>query len=363
MRPVYVQGISPGTADDDFASQVREVILKATDDLSWLQEGDQVLLKPALNSGDPYPATTHPQTLAVTSQLLTERGATVIIGDQSGIEYVLAHPGGVLRGSSRANYAHAGMGSADDNRFVSFEEKDWDQGFIHYQSEKTSSWKNGFFITSMIDQVDHMISLPRVSSHTQAGVTLGMKIMVGLLREDSRLEFHANGPFNKAIVDHSSGSNLPSHDDHSDTFFEKIVEISDAIKEKLRLTLFTATKVQVTFGPDAFSFRKGDLKLGEADVITPNPGLVFGSVDQVAAEAFALALLMDLKRSAPLYRQEYERLMLIENKYIQDLYTIQVKQHPFISHAIQIGLGQMPGEIVYQDVPQGVQDRLNQYIQ
>jgi hypothetical protein len=59
---------------------------------------DIVLLKPALNSGDPYPSTTHPLALEVTSRLLADRVATVVIGDQSGIGHVLHHPGGVIRG-------------------------------------------------------------------------------------------------------------------------------------------------------------------------------------------------------------------------------------------------------------------------
>ena len=259
MSNVFVQGIPTQFADSNLEKHITEVFLRTTNNLSWLCEGDTVLIKPALNSGDPYPATTHPQTLQTISHILKDRGAKVIIGEQSGIEHVLHHPGGVVRGSTRANYSHAGMGFAEDTRLVSFEETDWDRDFLHYQSENTCSWKNGFYLTSLIDKVDHIISLPRVSTHAQAGVTLGLKIMVGMLRQDSRLEFHANGPFNSFIVKYSQGSNLPSHDDHTGMFFEKIVEISDAIKAKLRLTLYTATKVQVTFGPDAYSLRRGSL--------------------------------------------------------------------------------------------------------
>jgi len=180
------------------------------------------------------------------------------------------------------------MDSLDDPRFVSFENGRWDEGFYHHQSPCTSSWQSGFFITKL-QRADHIICLPRVSTHSQAGTTLGLKCMVGMLREDSRMEFHANGPYNNFIRGSAKGSTLISQNDGTGTFFEKIVEISDAIREKLRLILFVATKAQTTFGPDRFGIRIGVGGLGRAYVLSPEPGLVFGSADPVAAEAFALA--------------------------------------------------------------------------
>jgi uncharacterized protein (DUF362 family) len=92
MKPVYVKGL-PLTPDSGvISSAIRNVILKATDNLSWLSAEETVLLKPALNSPDPYPATTHPLAISVTAELLAERGAKVVIGDQSGIEHVLHYP-------------------------------------------------------------------------------------------------------------------------------------------------------------------------------------------------------------------------------------------------------------------------------
>jgi hypothetical protein len=70
--------------------------------------------------------------------------------------------------------------------------------------------------------------------------------MVGMLREDSRMEFHANGPYNDFITNAAKGSALSTQDDRTNTFFEKIVEISDAVRDKLRFTLFVATQAQTT---------------------------------------------------------------------------------------------------------------------
>ena len=362
MKPVFVKGITNTPSGSSLVSDIEEILLQATDNLAWLKKGDIVLLKPALNSPDPYPSTTHPLALEVTARVLSEHGADVVIGDQSGMEHVVHGPAGVVRGNTCDNYRHSGMAGLNSTPFVRFEGEGWDEGFSHYSSANTKSWKQGFFIASWIKKADHIISLPRISTHAQAGVTLGMKIMVGLLREDSRLVFHANGPYNGTIVRYSKGSDLLSHDDGSGTFFEKIVEISDAVKEKLRLTLFVGTEAQATFGPDRYAYRMGNLGMGEAYRVRLNPALVFASADQVAAEAFAFALLKDLKRTVPVTAQFKEKILLFQNRFIRDVMDVRVRDHPFIRHGIDIGLGTMPGEIVFSDVPDRFQDRIRKYL-
>ena len=70
--------------------------------------------------------------------------------------------------------------------------------------------------------------------------------------------------------------------------FEKIVEINDTItlRQKLRLVLTVATKVQTTFGPD------------QGFAAEPDPGLVFASESLLAHDMTALGWL--------LWNREYE---------------------------------------------------------
>ncbi len=347
---LYVNGIKPDNTDNSLVSNIEDVFLESTKNLEWLSPGDVVLLKPALNSPHPYPSTTHPLAVHVISRILTDNGAKVFVGDQSGIRSVLHHPEGVIRGKTKDNYIKAGMGAVDED-FISFEEEGWDKGFYHHISTKTPSWPNGFYITRCIMKADHIISLPRLSTHSQAGATLGFKNMVGCLREDSRMEFHANGPYNFAIKIDARGSSLKSSDDHSGTFFEKIVEISDALREKLRLTLFVATKAQTTFGPDSQALGLGKLKIGRAHVFNLKPGLVFASGDPVAAESFALALLKFIRRSTPSLARLYEQIILFSNNNTIKVDKIDVKDHPYITHSTDIGLGELTSDIQYKDVP------------
>ena len=48
--------------------------VEAATDFSWLSRGDRVLIKMALNSGNPYPATTDPWSVQCMVKLLKERG-------------------------------------------------------------------------------------------------------------------------------------------------------------------------------------------------------------------------------------------------------------------------------------------------
>jgi len=285
----------------------------------------------------------------------------VVVGDQSGIRNVLHHPEGVIYGSSRDNYIKTGMGTKEEKNFIGFEKEGWKEGFSHYSSDKTSSWKNGFFITNWIHKADHIINLPRLSTHSQAGATLGFKNMIGIIRDDSRMEYHANGPYNLPIKIAARKSTLKSIDDKSNTFFEKIVEISDAIKDKLRLTLFVATKAQATFGPNLYTLKLGKYGLVKAYIVNLELGMVFGSDDPVAAEAFALALLKDVIKSVPFFPKLLQRLMLFSNNNVLEFCKIPVMDHPYIRHAIDIELGEMPSQIKYNNVPEPVQERLNGY--
>ena len=85
------------------AASIHDVLVESPDNFSWLDKGDTILLKPALNSPDPYPATTHP--LAIENYLKTSGRTWGTRGNRGPvrIERVLHYPGGVIRGNSRSN--------------------------------------------------------------------------------------------------------------------------------------------------------------------------------------------------------------------------------------------------------------------
>lgn len=355
---LFVQGVQKNADPEILKAAIKDVFLNSTDQLSWLKPGDLVLLKPAINSPDPYPSTTHPFSISVITNILREHGARVIIGDQSGVEHVVHGPKGIIKGNTRKNFEASGMSKDAHAAFMSFEEGGWEEGFHHVESEQTKSWQHGFYITNWIQKADHIINLPRVSAHAQAGVTLGFKNLVGLLREDSRLEFHANGPFNSFITKAAKNSGITVQDDKTNTFIEKIVEISSAIKDKLRLTLFTATQVQTTLGPD-----RHVLPFLSSHVVTPETGLVFASSDPVAADLFAIVYLTELYQSeTPITQKLIQKILCSANGNIKELGSIRAADHPFIKHALALGLGKTDAETHYSNVSDELANKLNQAI-
>ena len=114
-------------------------------------------------------------------------------------------------------------------------------------------------IPTKLDDVDHIIYLPRISSHILAGKTLGFKLAVGFLRSDSRGDFHKGGKYFYAM-------------------YEEINHVPP-IASKLRLTVSSGRLVLTLVGPN------------EGPTAKPDHGLVLASEDLLAHEMLAFAWL------------------------------------------------------------------------
>lgn len=267
-RAVAVAGVPRGAADELTERAVRAAAQAATD-FGWLSRGDTVLVKPACNSPNVYPATTDPLALRAMVGLLRERGAgRVIVADMSGVQFIRFSKDR-LEGSTRALMQRAGLARAAEDagaELQAFEEAGWD-GFFAEQPAARGSWTGPLWLPSLLKQVDHVVLLPRTSRHLLAGSTLAMKAAVGWWRHDSRLEYHRDAA----------------------TFHEKTADANSAptIVGKQRLVLTSAIRVLSTFGPD------------DGTVSEPETGLVFASTDPLAHDMLSLAWLVESRRSVP----------------------------------------------------------------
>ncbi len=140
MAKVFLAGIKKGSSEQLIGEAVRASV-EAVTDFSWLSKGDSVFIKPALNSGHPYPSTTSPQGIAAMVKLLKDRGAgRVVLGDMSGIEHVKLSPGGVS-GSTRMLMEKCGMAKAALEAGAElhfFEEAGWDAFYEDLPSSGSS---------------------------------------------------------------------------------------------------------------------------------------------------------------------------------------------------------------------------------
>jgi uncharacterized protein (DUF362 family) len=269
---VSLAGVGRDSSDQSLKRAVRAAAQAATD-FSWLSRGEAVFIKPALNSGNPYPATTSPVAIAAMVELLKEKGAgRIIVGDMSGIMFVKLSPEG-FSGSSRRLMEGCGMAQAAQAAGAELhfpEEAGWD-AFYEDAPTSGSHWKRGLMMPSILKEVEHIILMPRCGRHALAGSTLGLKNAVGYWRTDTRLEYHRDAL----------------------TFQEKTAEgntVSTLLK-KQRLVLSAADKVLTTYGPN------------RGYVFQPETGLVIASESVVAHDMVSLAWLLENRRYTPKWKK------------------------------------------------------------
>lgn len=266
--PVFLAGIPPGSSGLTITTAIREAALAATD-FSWLSRGDRVFIKPALNSGNPYPATTSPLAIAAMVELLREKGAgRILVGDMSGIEHVKLSPR-KLTGSTRELMEASGMAAAvraAGAHIALFEEAGWN-AFYEELPASGAHWKRGLMMPDVLKEADHIILMPRCARHVLAGSSLGLKCAVGYWRTDTRLEYHRDAAsFQEKTAE---GNTVPT------------------LLKKQRLVLSLADQVLTSFGPD------------RGYVIRPDPGLVIAADSVVAHDMVSLGWLLENRRLTP----------------------------------------------------------------
>jgi len=263
-----VAAVAKGSSDDETENAVRRAALEASD-FSWLSRGDRVLIKTVCNSGGSYPFTTDPVALRAMIGLLKQQGAgKIIVADMSGVQSVRFNKDRTT-GSTRALMTQNQMAQtaeAAGAEVHAFEEAGWD-AFHEEQPVAGSAWPANVMMPDIVNQVDHIVLMPRCGRHLLAGSTLGLKAAVGWWRHDSRLAYHHRG------------ASLP----------EKTAEGNwvPSLVEKQRLVVTSATRVLTTFGPDNGYVRE------------PETGLVIASPSVVAHDMLSLSWLLENKRLTP----------------------------------------------------------------
>ncbi|UCC40968.1 MAG: DUF362 domain-containing protein [Candidatus Aminicenantes bacterium] len=224
---------SPGGIVTNPSEAVRQVCQYL--DWTWLSSGDSVFIKLACNSGKRHPAVTSANAVRGLCLELLDRGAgSVSAGDQAGVEYVRLAKGEKKAGSTRNLMKENELLNAIEDSGAKphfFEEYGFDDGYFKATIPFTDSkWPVRPYLARIIKEVDHIIGLPRLSSHVLAGYTHGHKNAVGWLREDSRHLMHFD-----------AGS-----------LHEKYTEVNycNEIRDRYRMTITLAEKILLDAGPD-----------------------------------------------------------------------------------------------------------------
>ena len=144
-----------------------------------------VLIKPNCNSFDPFPASTHPDTLKLVIELLLRAGLEkeqILIGDMSG-------PGWLPTEETMRKNGILGVANEFGVAVSFFENEEW----VWVRPKEALSWPEGFRIAKKAYDASRIISLPCLKTHQFGGVfTLSLKNSVGLINPADRTILHRN---------------------------------------------------------------------------------------------------------------------------------------------------------------------------
>ncbi|KPJ71322.1 hypothetical protein AMJ50_02405 [Parcubacteria bacterium DG_74_3] len=218
-----------------------------------INRGDVVLLKPNLNTADPFPASTDVEFLKVVVDLIYDfHPKLVMIGDSSTMSL-----------NTRKVMEEMGVfkleNMARPPRIYVFDERKWVKKEIpRGKYLKTAS------LSSFLDRADKLILLPCLKTHIYAQFTGALKLSVGFLKPSQRVVLHLS------------------------RLQEKIAELNQLIKPDL--IIMDARKCFINEGP------------AEGEIREPN--LILASTDRVAIDVEGIKIIQsfegnDLKNINP----------------------------------------------------------------
>ena len=264
--------------------------------MEFVQRGQTVLVKPNVNKGDAYPASTNPEVLYEIIKLVWEQDPKrVIVGDRC-----------MFRRNTLEEMKRAGIDQATHEakaELVTFDDMKWKL----MNPAKSVNWQNGYHVAEIVTQVDHIINVPVTKTHFLAWFTMSIKNFVGIIHGDDRITFHKKlGGFRRRGKGQPPASGQTGQQPKADypAFAKMIAEFGLAVKPTLNI--MDGTKAFVSHGPS-----RGDLV---------EPKLIVASRDRIATDVTGIGILKH-------YGTE-DRLQ-----------NTSVWQQPMIAHGISIGLG------------------------
>lgn len=144
-------------------------------------KGKSVVLKPNFNTSDPFPGSTHNDTLSQLVKEIHERGAKdIVLGERSGppdSEEVMLQKG-IFQMSRDLDFKIVNFEKIPDEDWVSF-------------NPEGNHWEEGFRIARTAAEADYFVSTCCLKTHGYGGVfTLSLKLAVGLTPKRLMKELH-----------------------------------------------------------------------------------------------------------------------------------------------------------------------------
>ena len=206
--PVSVIALDEYT-DVEGAKAALTELLAPIGGLDFVKEGTKVVIKANLVSAmKPHEAaTTHPVLLCALTEMLCQRGASVVIGDS---------PGG-LYNSAFVGRVYTVTGIRETEKYGARLNDDFSQKTAEFPLGKVL---HSFTYTGYLDEADVIINFCKLKSHGMMGMSCAAKNMFGTVPGVTKPEYHFRFPkyedFADMIVD-------------LDEYFHPVLSIADAV--------------------------------------------------------------------------------------------------------------------------------------
>lgn len=178
QRNLVAAAACPDYEPEHVRAALMEVI-DAAGGLDWVRPGMRVGIK--LNLCDAAApeaaATTHPVMAAELTKLLTQRGASVVLGDSPGGPFVAAH---INRLYSVCGMAAAEEAGGELNRCYTHSSVDFPEA-LTYKS---------FYLCDWLINCDAVINFCKLKSHGLMGITAAVKNLYGVIPGTVKSEYH-----------------------------------------------------------------------------------------------------------------------------------------------------------------------------
>ncbi len=154
--------------------------------------GKEIFIKPNFNTADPFPASTHNDTLAALVQEIKSRGAAAItVGERSG------PPPTIKVLEEKGIPALAQELGFEVLNFEDLGDSDW----VHC-NPPGNHWSQGFYIPRPVAEAEYVISTCCLKTHQYGGVfTLSLKLSVGVTPKKLMRELHRSPDQRKMIAE------------------------------------------------------------------------------------------------------------------------------------------------------------------
>ncbi|MGZ6123952.1 MAG: DUF362 domain-containing protein [Myxococcales bacterium] len=158
--------------------------------MGFVHPGDRVLLKPAVNSGNRYPATVDPEAVLAVAEIVQEAGGRPFVADRT-----------MFLRSTTAAFAKTGILDACAQAKIPCFALD-DAEVLAVRHPLASNWPDStLHIFRAALEADHIVNLCTPRTHRLGDVTMALKNNVGLVAGGKRARMHVGPGFKDRLAE------------------------------------------------------------------------------------------------------------------------------------------------------------------